>query len=102
MPATAVITLIGTTLLVAALAGYLIRVALTLRDVVVTLDTVLGAVVATADEAAPIGQVATAINADLDASAKVLAQACAQVQQVQHAKQGNGSQPSTGVGAPGR
>ncbi len=77
MPAVAVITLIGVALLVAVLAGYLIRVALILRHVVLKLNIVLAGVVAVNDESGPIGPVADAINADLDAGRKALDEALA-------------------------
>ncbi|MGI8864553.1 MAG: hypothetical protein ACR2JH_09185 [Solirubrobacteraceae bacterium] len=75
MPAVAVITLIGVALLVGVLAAYLIRVALILHHVVGRLDVVLGAVGAVNEEAAPIGQVADAINADLGAARRAVEEA---------------------------
>ncbi len=93
LPAAAIVTLIGVAVLVAALAGYLIWVAVLLRDVTSTLQGILGSVVETGTQAAPIGQVTGAINADLEASAKALTQASARVQQ-----ETNGSQSSAGVG----
>lgn len=77
MPAAAVVTLIGVAILVAVLAAYLIRIALILSHVVSRLNTVLGGVVALRDESEPIGQVANAINADLDAGRRALEAALA-------------------------
>ena len=72
MPGAAVLTLIGTALLVVALAGYLIRVAYILSTVVRNLETVLDAVVDTSKAASPIGEVAGAINRDLAAGQAVI------------------------------
>lgn len=66
MPGPAILTLVATAALVAVVAGYLIRVALVLRHVVLRLNTILTAVAAVGEQAAPIGEVANAINADLD------------------------------------
>lgn len=93
MPAVAVFTLIGVGLLVVVLAGYLIRVALILWHVVRKLEVVLDGVVATGEEAAPLGQVANAINADLDAGRRALEAASASVR----AQPGSG-QESAGTG----
>ncbi len=79
MPAVAVFTLIGVAILVAILASYLIRVALILLHVVRKLEVVLDGVVATSEEAAPIGPVATAINADLEAGRRALEAASARI-----------------------
>lgn len=65
MPGPAVLTLVGIGLLVAAIAVYLIRVALILRHVVLKLETILNGVVDVSRQSAPIGEVANAINADL-------------------------------------
>lgn len=93
MPAVAVFTLIGVGLLVVVLAGYLIRVALILWHVVRKLEVVLDGVVATGEEAAPLGQVANAINADLDGGRRALEAAAASVR----AQPGSG-QESAGAG----
>jgi hypothetical protein len=68
MPGPAVLTLIGVGALVAALAFYLIYVAVILRRVVGRLEIVLNGVVAVSQQAAPIGEVAGAINHDLAAA----------------------------------
>ncbi len=93
MPAVAAVTLVGVALLVVVLASYLIKVALILRHVVMRLETILDAVVAVSEESAPIGQVATAINVDLDAARTSLEAALA----ARGPQQGTG-QESTGVG----
>jgi hypothetical protein len=72
MPTVAAVTLVGVAILVAVLAGYLIRVALILRHVVMRLNSILASVVAVTDESAPIGEVANAINADLQAGRSAL------------------------------
>lgn len=72
MPAVAIVSLIGVGLLVVVLAGYLITVALILNSVVGRLNTILGAVGAVIKETAPIGEVAGAINADLEASRRAI------------------------------
>lgn len=72
MPAVAVVSLIGVALLVVVLAGYLITVALILNTVVGKLNTILGGVGAVIQETAPIGQVAGAINVDLEASRRAI------------------------------
>jgi hypothetical protein len=92
MPAAAVVTLIGVALAVAAIAGYLIYIALILRHVVIRLNTVLAGVVGVIEESAPIGPVATAINSDLDAARKSLERALPQ-----DPAQSNGHE-SAGVG----
>lgn len=75
IPATAVVTLIGVALLVAILAAYLIRIALILHHVVGRLDVILGALAAVNEEAAPIGSVADAINADLGEARRAVEEA---------------------------
>jgi Na+(H+)/acetate symporter ActP len=77
MPAVAAVTLVGVALLVVVLAGYLIRVALILQHVVGRLNSILASVVAVTEESAPIGQVANAINADLEAGHRSLERALA-------------------------
>jgi hypothetical protein len=72
MEAAAVVTLIGVGITVAALAFYLIRVALGLRHVHDTLDGVIGGVVAIADATAPVGPVLGKIHTDLTATQAAL------------------------------
>lgn len=91
MPAEAVVTLIGVALLVGVLAGYLIRITLILRRVVLTLNTVLDAVVGVTHESGPIGEVTDAINKDLEAGHRALQEAVAQ-------RSGGGGQGNAGVG----
>lgn len=67
MPAAAIVTLIATGLLVAALAFYLIRVALTLRTVIDTLGKVTFGVRAIAHQVEPVNPIVTDINRDLEA-----------------------------------
>ncbi|MHB8656519.1 MAG: hypothetical protein ACYC91_00975 [Solirubrobacteraceae bacterium] len=93
MPTVAIVTLIGVALLVAVLAGYLIRVAVILRHVVSRLNTILSAVGGVIQESAPIGDVATAINADLDTSRRALEGA------LEARSQAASGQASSGVGA---
>jgi hypothetical protein len=72
MPAVAVITLILVGAAVVVIAFYLIYIALILNHVVRRLNTILGGVVASGEQSAPIGEVAGAINADLEAAARAL------------------------------
>ena len=72
MPAVAVITLIAVGAAVAVIATYLIYIALILSQVVARLNTILGGVGAVGQQSAPIGQVAGAINADLEVAARAL------------------------------
>ena len=65
MEAAAVVTLIGVGITVAALAYYLIRVALLLRHVHHTLNGVIGGVVAIAEATEPVGPVLGKIHSDL-------------------------------------
>lgn len=97
MPAVAVVSLIGVALLVIVLAGYLITVAAILRHVVSRLNTILDAVGGVIEESAPIGEVATAINADLDASRRAIE---AVLERTPPAS--NGQQANTGIGARGQ
>ncbi len=94
MPAVAVVTLIGVGILVVVLAGYLIRVAFILWQVVRQLEVIIDGVVAVGEEAAPIGQVANAINADLDAGRRTLEAAVARLGEEQALSQE--PQPTTG------
>lgn len=72
MPLVAALTLVGVAATVVVLAGYLIKVALILSHVVSRLETVLYGVGAVSQQAEPIGAVASAINADLEAAARAL------------------------------
>lgn len=72
MPAVAVVTLIAVGAAVAVIATYLIYIALILSQVVARLNTILSGVAAVGQQSAPIGQVAGAINADLEAAARAL------------------------------
>jgi hypothetical protein len=64
----ALVTLIGVALTVAALAFYLIRVALLLQHVNSTLGQIIGGVGAIAQATEPIGPVVGEIAHDLDAT----------------------------------
>ncbi len=97
MPAVAVFTLIGVGILVVVLAGYLIRVAFILWQVVRQLEVIIDGVVAVSEEAAPIGQVANAINADLDAGRRALEGAVARLGEEQALSQE--PQPTRGQGS---
>ncbi len=72
MPAVAAITLLLVGAAVAVIAFYLIYIALILNHVVARLNRILAAVGASGEQAAPIGPVAGAINADLEAAARAL------------------------------
>ncbi|CAN5746125.1 MAG: hypothetical protein M3535_05930 [Actinomycetota bacterium] len=65
MGAATIVTLIGVFLVVAALAGYLITIAATLRNVSFTLGTVLIGVRAIANQTGPIRGVVNDILADV-------------------------------------
>ncbi|CAN5848668.1 hypothetical protein BH23ACT1_BH23ACT1_10990 [soil metagenome] len=65
MGAATIVTLIGVFLVVAALAGYLITIAATLRDVSFTLGTVIIGVRAIANQTAPVRGVVDGILADV-------------------------------------
>lgn len=60
-----IVTLVGVFLIVAALAGYLITIAATLRDVSFTLGTVLIGVRAIANQTAPLRGVVNDILGDV-------------------------------------
>jgi hypothetical protein len=72
MPAAGVVTLIGVALTVGALAFYLIRVALALKEVNFTLGTVIAGVRAIELATRPITPVLTSIATDLLATQKAL------------------------------
>lgn len=65
MPLVAIVTIIVALIIVAALAFYLIKVALTLKQVNATLSKVIGGVLGIADQTRPIGPVLGEINKDL-------------------------------------
>ncbi len=65
MPVAGVVTIVGAALTVAALAFYLIRVALILRHVSFTLGTVIAGVRAIANQTEPLGPVIDEVNRDL-------------------------------------
>ena len=67
-----VVLLIAIFIAVAAIAGYLIWIAMILKHVVNRLVTILGAVDATTDAAQPVGAVIDDINRDLDAGRRLL------------------------------
>lgn len=62
-----VVLLIGVTIAVVAIAGYLIAITLILRHVVSRLVTILGAVEAVTQTSQPVGAIIDDINRDLDA-----------------------------------
>ena len=72
MPAAAVVTLIGVAITVAALAFYLIRVALALKHVNFTLGTVIAGVRAIEMATRPINPILGSIAGDLAATQKAL------------------------------
>ncbi len=72
MPAVAAITLILVAAAVAVIAFYLIYIALILNHVVGRLNRILDGVGEVSRQAVPIGPVAGAINADLEAAAQAL------------------------------
>jgi hypothetical protein len=72
MPAVAVITLILVGAAVAVIATYLIYIALILYQVVGRLNKIVAGVGEVGQQAVPIGPVAGAINADLEAAARAL------------------------------
>lgn len=65
MPLAAVVTLIGVTLTVLALALYLIRVAVILKHVNFTLGTIVAGLRSIANQTAPLDDVVGEINTDL-------------------------------------
>lgn len=65
MPFAGIIAIILALVIVAALAFYLIKVALTLKEVNATLENVIGGVLRIVDQTQPIGPVLTEINRDL-------------------------------------
>lgn len=65
MPPVAIVTIIIALLIVAALAFYLIKVALLLRHVNAALSNVIGGVLGIADQTRPIAPVLGEINKDL-------------------------------------
>lgn len=71
--------LLATAILIGLLASYLIYVGIILWQVIDRLNTILAGVVAVREQSEPIGPVANAINADLEAGHKVLDAAVARV-----------------------
>ena len=67
-----VVFLIGVTLTIVAIAGYLIAIAVILKRVVNRLVTILGAVEAVTETAQPVGAIIDEINRDLDAGRKLM------------------------------
>jgi hypothetical protein len=92
MPFAAVLTLIGTAILVALIAVYLIYVAFILKHVVGKLETILNAVGEVSKQSVPIGPVAGAINADLEAAARALQAALPPELQQTNGHQSTGAQ----------
>ena len=80
MPGPAILMLVGTAGLVAALAFYLIYVAVILKHVVGKLNVILDGVAAVSRVSQPIGGVATQINADLQAASDSLERVAAKAQ----------------------
>ncbi|PSO46355.1 MAG: hypothetical protein BRC32_06485 [Actinobacteria bacterium QS_8_72_14] len=72
MPLAGIVTLIGVALIVAALAIYLIWVAVLLRTVSFNLGTIIAGVRAIAMQAQPLGQRFRQINTNLGASQQTL------------------------------
>lgn len=66
MPAAAIVTLVITTLIIAAAALGLVRVILHLYAVQRTLDQVIGGVRAVADKTSPVPTVLPSVNASLE------------------------------------
>ncbi len=77
MEAAPIVTLIGTAITVAAIAGYLIAIALILKGVFSRLQTILVSVSDVTEKTAPAGAVIDEINRDLAAGHKAL-EACVQ------------------------
>ena len=67
-----VVFLIGVTLTIVAIAGYLIAIAVILKRVVNRLVTIIGAVEAVTETAQPVGAIIDEINRDLDAGRKLM------------------------------
>ena len=65
MPAAAIVTLIGTAILVVALATYLIIIIGILKHVNFTLGTIIAGLRAIANQTEPLGPVMNEINGDL-------------------------------------
>jgi hypothetical protein len=72
VPAVAVVTLILVGAAVAVIAFYLIYIALVLTHVVGRLNRILRGVAESGTQAGPIGEVAGAINRDLEEAARAL------------------------------
>lgn len=65
MPAAAIVSIVIATVLLGAVAGYLVKVVLVLRAVNDSLGKVTFGVRAIAHRTAPVGPVVTAVNSDL-------------------------------------
>ncbi len=72
MPVAAIVTLIGVGILVAALAVYLIRIALILRHVIDTLGKITFGLRAIAHQTEPVNQIVGEIKTDVLAMEKAL------------------------------
>lgn len=88
MPLAGIVTLIAVGLVVAALAVYLIWVALLLRRVTFNLGTIIAGLHAIAFQAEPTGRRLRRVNASLEASHQTLAQFLEQKQRESQAPAG--------------
>lgn len=88
MPLAGIVTLIAVALVVAALAIYLIWVALLLRRVSFNLGTIVAGLWAIAFQAEPLGRRMNRINQSLDASHRTLEQFLQQKQRESQARAG--------------
>ena len=73
MDAVAIVTLVGVAVLVAALAAYLITIALILRRVSARLTTIVGALAAIPERTEGIGPAIDSLNLELDKMREALA-----------------------------
>lgn len=101
MPIAGVVTLIAVGLVVAALAIYLIWVALLLRRVSFNLGTIVAGLWSIAFQAEPLGRRMNRINQSLDASHRTLAQFVEQKQRQSQARAGDprGAEADNGGGS---
>ncbi len=72
MPAAAIVTIVGVGILIAALAVYLIRIALILRHVIDTLGKITFGLRSIAYQTEPLNQIVGEIKADVLAMEKAL------------------------------
>jgi hypothetical protein len=72
MPAAGVVMIVAVVLIVAALVFYLVSTILALRKITAGLDDAIGAVVEIIDKSAPVNEVVTNINQNLDAGVDLL------------------------------